>query len=113
MTTKTLPLTQKDFTWVNMTPALMKKQADAYIVHKKKVYTEIKKILPENRTFLNTLYALERCDDSFDRFVKVALVAFTFVPEEVVKVVLLSAEFPETFREERLASPVGLALVVL
>jgi thimet oligopeptidase len=68
MTTKTLPLTQKDFTWVNMTPALMKKQADAYIVHKKKVYTEIKKILPENRTFLNTLYALERCDDSFDSF---------------------------------------------
>ncbi len=68
MTTKTLPLTQKDFTWVNMTPKLMKTQADAYIAHKKKVYSEIKKILPENRTFLNTLYALERCDDSFDSF---------------------------------------------
>ena len=46
----------------------MKKQADAYIVHKKKVYTEIKNILPENRTYLNTLYALERCDDSFESF---------------------------------------------
>lgn len=68
MTTKTLPLTQRDFAWVNMTPSLMKKQADAYIVHKKKVYSEIKKILPENRTYLNTLYALERCDDSFDTF---------------------------------------------
>ncbi len=68
MITKTLPLTPKDFTWVSMTPALMKKQADAYILHKKKVYSEIKKILPENRTFLNTLYALERCDDSFDSF---------------------------------------------
>jgi thimet oligopeptidase len=68
MITKTLPLTSKDFTWVNMTPALMKKQADAYISHKKKAYSEIKKILPENRTFLNTLYALERCDDSFDNF---------------------------------------------
>lgn len=68
MITKTLPLTEKDFAWVKMTPSLMKKQAEAYIVHKKKVYTEIKKILPENRTFVNTLYALERCDDSFDSF---------------------------------------------
>lgn len=68
MNTTTLPLTEKDFAWVKMTPAMMKKQADAYIEHKKKVYTEIKKILPENRTFLNTLYALERCDDSFDSF---------------------------------------------
>jgi len=68
MITKTLPLTAQDFNWVKMTPALMKKQADAYIVNKKKVYGEIKKILPENRTFLNTLYALERCDDSFDSF---------------------------------------------
>ncbi len=68
MITKTLPLTEKDFTWVTMTPALMKKQADAYILHKKKAYSDIKKILPENRTFLNTLYALERCDDSFESF---------------------------------------------
>lgn len=68
MKTTTLPLTQKDFNWVKMTPALMKKTADAYLVHKKKVYTEIKNILPENRTFLNTLYALERCDDSFESF---------------------------------------------
>ncbi len=65
---KTLPLTAKDFGWVNMTPSLMKKQADAYILHKKKVYNEIKKILPENRTYLNTLYALERCDDFFGSF---------------------------------------------
>lgn len=43
MTTKTLPLTEKDFAWVKMTPALMKKQADAYIIHKKKIYGEIKK----------------------------------------------------------------------
>ena len=70
MTTKltTLPLTTKDFVWVNMTPALMRKQADAYIVHKKKIYSEIKNILPEHRTYVNTLYALERCDDSFDNF---------------------------------------------
>lgn len=65
---KTLPLTAKDFTWVKMTPAQMKKKADEYIVHKKKVYQEIKSILPENRTYLNTLYALERCDDSFESY---------------------------------------------
>ena len=65
---KTLPLTSKDFAWVNMTPALMKKKADEYIAHKKKVYTAIKNILPENRTYINTLYALERCDDTFESF---------------------------------------------
>ncbi|MFA5132425.1 MAG: M3 family metallopeptidase [Candidatus Paceibacterota bacterium] len=65
---KTLPLSTKDFAWVKMTQATMKKQADLYIANKKKVYTEIKNILPENRTFVNTLYALERCDDSFDSF---------------------------------------------
>lgn len=68
MMTKTLPLTTKDFAWVKMTPALMKKKADDYIAHKKKVYGEIKKILPEKRTFLNTVYALERCDDVFESF---------------------------------------------
>lgn len=65
---KTIPYTEKDFTWVKMTPALMKKNAETYIVHKKKAYSEIKKILPEHRTFLNTLYALERCDDPFESF---------------------------------------------
>jgi thimet oligopeptidase len=68
MTTKTLPLTAKDFAWVKMTPAQMKKKAEEYIVHKKRVYGEIKSILPENRTFLNTVYALERCDDVFESF---------------------------------------------
>ncbi len=69
MNTKTLPLTEKDFAWVKMTPSVMKKQADAYIEHKKKVYGEIKKILPENRSYENTLYALERCDEPFASFI--------------------------------------------
>ena len=68
MIIKTLPLTDKDFAWVKMTPLHMKKKADEYIVHKKKAYTAIKAILPEKRTYLNTLYALERCDDSFESF---------------------------------------------
>lgn len=68
LTMTTLPLTKKDFTWVKMTPEDMQKKADEYVAHKKKIYTEIKKILPENRTYLNTLYALERCDDIFESF---------------------------------------------
>ncbi len=63
---KTLPLTAKDFAWVKMTPAFMKKKADEYLSHKKETYAKIKAILPENRTYENTLYALERCDDIFD-----------------------------------------------
>lgn len=65
---KTIPYTEKDFAWVKMTPALMKKTAEKYLAHKKETYASIKKILPENRTFLNTLYALERCDDGFESF---------------------------------------------
>jgi thimet oligopeptidase len=68
MITKTLPLTEKDFAWVKMTTPQMDKMADKYIEHKKIAYKEIKNILPENRTYLNTLYALERCDDSFESF---------------------------------------------
>jgi thimet oligopeptidase len=68
VTMTTVPLTPKDFKWVTMTPKDMEKKAKEYIDHKKKIYSEIKKILPENRTFLNTVYALERCDDIFDAF---------------------------------------------
>ncbi len=66
--TITLPLTEKDFAWVKMTGAQMKKTADLYLQHKKKTYTVIKNILPEERTFENTVYALETCDDIFDDF---------------------------------------------
>jgi thimet oligopeptidase len=64
----TIPLTEKDFAWISMTPSFIKKTADAYLVHKKSAYSAIKAILPENRTYLNTLLALERCDESFDSF---------------------------------------------
>ncbi len=85
MKSTTIPLTQKDFTWVNMTPTQMKKSAAAYIAHKKKVYAEVKKILPENRTFLNTLYALERCDDPFQSlFGKMGMLS-EFSPKKEVR----------------------------
>lgn len=81
---KTLPLTSKDFAWVKMTPAFMKKKAEEYLAHKKKVYAEIKAILPENRTYENTLYALERCDDIFDSiFEKMNFLSFVSTKKEV------------------------------
>lgn len=68
MKTRTLPLTQKDFAWVNMKPTFMKKTVSLYIEHKKRVYTDIKSIPQNERTFLNTIYVLERCDDTFESF---------------------------------------------
>ena len=65
---KTLPLTQKDFAWVNMTEKTMKKFIVDYLDNKKRIYKEVKNILPENRTYENTLYALERCDDKFKSY---------------------------------------------
>ena len=84
MNLKTLPYTQKDFDWVNMTPSYMKKTAGAYVEHKKKAYAEIKSISKEKCTFLNTLYALERCDDKFESFFsKMGLLAETSVKKEI------------------------------
>lgn len=81
---KTLPLTAKDFAWVKMTPSQMKKKSDEYLAHKKKTYAEIKAILPENRTYENTLYALERCDDSFESiFSKIGLLSEVSTKKEV------------------------------
>jgi thimet oligopeptidase len=72
----TIPLTNKDFSWVHMTPEGMRRTAKEYIAHKKKVFTTIKKIQKEKRTYENTLYALERCDDRFDSFFgKIGLLA--------------------------------------
>ncbi|MEN9551998.1 MAG: hypothetical protein RI935_375 [Candidatus Parcubacteria bacterium] len=81
---KTLPLTQKDFAWVKWTPKQMEKIAKSYLENKKKVYQEIKSILPEERTFLNTVYALERADDMFESALsKMGLLAETSTKKEV------------------------------
>ena len=81
---KTLPLTQKDFVWVKWTPTQMEKIAKEYLAHKKESYKAIKAILPENRTFLNTLYALERCDDRFESALsKMGLLSETSTKKEV------------------------------
>ncbi len=52
-------LTQKDFSWVKWTPSKMKQMADLAMGQKKETYRKVKEILPEERTFLNTMFALD------------------------------------------------------
>ncbi len=62
---KKLPLTQKDFVWTKWTPKHMKELAQKGLVLKKENYNKIKAILPENRTYENTVFALDRADMAF------------------------------------------------
>jgi thimet oligopeptidase len=55
--------TKKDFAWVKWTPKDVKKKAEDIIRLKKERYALIKKIPAKDRTFLNTVVALEASDD--------------------------------------------------
>ena len=55
---KKLPLTQKDFDWHKLTPKQIEKIGKEAVEYKKAAYKKIKEILPENRTYENTVYAL-------------------------------------------------------
>lgn len=63
---KTLPLTRNDFKWINLKKEEIETLVSKYLENKKKVYTQIKKIKKEDRSYLNTIYALERADDKED-----------------------------------------------
>ncbi len=52
-------LTQEDFSWVKWTGIMMKKKAYETLAYKKEVYEKVKNILPEERTFENTVLALD------------------------------------------------------
>lgn len=55
---KKLPLTQKDFDWHKLTAKQIEKIGREAVEYKKAAYKTIKEILPENRTYENTVYAL-------------------------------------------------------
>lgn len=81
---KKLPLTQKDFDWAKWTPKQMKKIADEALAHKKKAYAALKEILPENRTYENTVYALERADGGYgDKLRQIDLLSEVSPKEEI------------------------------
>lgn len=53
------PYTKKDFTWTAWTPEDIKKLVPEIITKKKERLAVIKKVAPRERTFINTVYALE------------------------------------------------------
>ena len=53
------PYTKKDFAWTQWTATDIKKLIPKILAHKKQRYTEIKKIRKNERTFENTIYAIE------------------------------------------------------
>ena len=74
---KKLPLTQKDFAWVKWTPKQIEKIIQEAVDYKKASYKKIKEILPEARTFENTVYALTHSLEKYD----VALSAISVLSE--------------------------------
>ncbi len=59
---KTITYTKKDFAWVKWSEADIKRVAKEIVVEKKDRYKKIKKIPASDRTFENTIYALESSD---------------------------------------------------
>lgn len=70
---KIIPYTEKDFAWVNWTPKQIEKIGTELLSNLKKDYEVMKNILPEKRTFENTVVAIEKAGGEFkDMFDKVA-----------------------------------------
>ncbi len=76
--------TQKDFDWVKMTGKQMEQYAKDAISVKKENYAKLKAILPENRTYENTVYALATSEGKYgDLFNKISFLANVSVKKEL------------------------------
>lgn len=62
---KRTPYTEKDFNWVKMTGKQMEQYAKEALTLKKENYAKLKAILPEKRTYENTVYALTVSDGKY------------------------------------------------
>jgi thimet oligopeptidase len=82
---KKLPLTEKDFEWYKLTPKQIEKIGKEAIAFKKEEYRKIKEILPEERTYLNTIYALEHGDGEMGAMMRKAAVLGEVSPKEAVR----------------------------
>ena len=81
---KRTPYTQKDFNWVKWTPKQIEKIGKDAIEYKKAAYKKIKEILPENRTYENTIYALMESMGEYDvKFGFIGLLTETSTNKEV------------------------------
>ncbi len=63
---KTIELTKKDFAWTKWGAEDLEKAVKEIIAEKKKRYDEIKKIPASERTFENTVYAIESSDYAYE-----------------------------------------------
>ena len=82
---KKIPLTEKDFDWHKLTPKQIEKIGRDAVEHKKMVYRKIKEILPELRTYENTVYALERSDGYPGDMLRKAALLGEVSPKEAVR----------------------------
>jgi thimet oligopeptidase len=78
------PYSTQDFDWVRWTPKDIKRVAGEIVAFKKARYEEIRAIPKSDRTFENTIYALEASDDSIsDQLSRIGLLKATSPKKEV------------------------------
>ena len=85
---KKIPLTENDFDWHKLTPRQIEKIGRDAVEHKKMVYQKIKEILPELRTYENTVYELERADGHPGDMLRKAALLGEVSPKEAVRAVV-------------------------
>jgi len=79
--------TKKDFLWTQWKPEDIKRVVNEAIAHKKKKYAEIKKIPAKDRTFENTIFAIESSDyETMDKINQIVLLMEVSPKSEVREV---------------------------
>ena len=74
---------KKDFSWVRWTLADIARVADAVIAEKKRAYAAVKKIPKVERTFENTVYAIEASNHAMMGAFKISLLMYVSPKKEV------------------------------
>ena len=82
---KTLPLTSKDFAWTTWGKKEMEKHFEKGLEEKKNNLLQIKNILPELRTFENTVFALDRADILYMDVLSKASLLMDISPKESIR----------------------------
>lgn len=82
---KKTPYTQADFKWVNLTAQQIAKVPQEALAYKKASYQKIKDVLPEERTYENTLYALEIAEGNYDNLLRQINILSEVSPKENVR----------------------------
>ena len=78
------PYTEKDFAWVKWNTKQMEKEAKLSFDEKKESYKKLKEILPEKRTFENTVWALENSNEKYpDSFSRIGILGEVSPKKEI------------------------------